>query len=80
MLRNHNPYLKSTDIQWKDKRRDYTSGNLDYEGFSLTHKASITTGDLWWIWKYTWDATPDKTRDEGPLVGNWSGRADLDWA
>lgn len=78
--RNHNPYLESTDIKWKDQRFDYTSGNLDYLGRSLIHKASTSESTLWWIWKYSFDGSDNLTRIEGPLTGNWDDRAALAWA
>jgi len=67
------------DNYWKDIRFDFTTGDLDYKGCSVTHKAAEGAGDLWYIWKYTW-AAGLPTRIEGPLVGNWTGRAALDWA
>lgn len=66
------------DSYWKDKRYDYTSGNLDYKGFSVTHKLAEATA-TWEIWKYTWVGT-NCTRIEGPLTGSWTGRAALAWA
>ena len=71
--------LPNDDFIWYDQRMDYTTGDLDYRGVSMTHKATVGD-DVWWIWKYTWDATPNCTRIEGPLLGNWTGRAALDWA
>jgi len=68
----------SSDL-WNDQRFDFTSGDLDYKGLSKTHKASTAAGDLWSIWKFTW-ATRLPTRIEGPLIGNWDGRAALSWA
>lgn len=63
---------------WKDKRFDWTSGDLDYMGLSTTHKASTSAGDLWWIFKFTWSGG-NPTRIEGPLNGNWDDRASLSW-
>jgi hypothetical protein len=76
---NYNPYLAAAEINWRDKRYDYTSGNLDYIGFSLSHDPSTSEGQRWWIWKYTWNATPNVTRMEGPVPGNWDDRASLNW-
>lgn len=77
--RINNPYLEDTSsIHWMDTKLDYTSGDLDYKGSSLSHKASTSASELWWIWKYTWDGT-DLVRIEGPLTGNWDDRASLDW-
>ena len=56
-----------------------TSGNVDYRAVTESHKAEVGD-DVWWIWKYTWDATPSCTRVEGPLLGSWTGRAALAWA
>ena len=80
-LRNHNPMLGAQDIdsKWRHIKYDYTSGNLDYIGFSLTHKASTSSGNLWWIWKFVWNATPNVIGREGYLVGNWDDRASLGW-
>lgn len=79
--RNHNPLLGMQDLdsKWRDVRYDYTSGNLDYIGFCLSNKGSTSAGEIWWIWKFTWDATPNLSRRQGYLVGNWDDRADLDW-
>ena len=77
--RNHNPFLGDDSLHWKDKRFDYTSGNLDYIGNSLIHKASTSSSNLWYIWKYTYDGSSNLTRIEGPLPGNWEDRATLDW-
>lgn len=71
--------LPTDAFMWYDQRMDYTTGDLDYKGVSMTHKADVGD-DVWWIWKYTWDATPNCTRIEGPLLGNWTGRAGLAWA
>jgi hypothetical protein len=64
--------------EWKDKRFDYTSGDLDYKGFSATHKAATDAGDLWYVWKYTWAGT-DATRIQGPIICNYDDRAGEDW-
>ena len=79
--RNHNPLLGLNDLdsKWKHVKYDYTSGNLDYIGFSLIHKASTSEGELWWIWKFTWNAAPKVETREGFLVGNWDNRASLGW-
>lgn len=71
--------IPTDDFLWRDQRMDYTTGDLDYRGVSKIHKAGVGD-DVWWIWKYTWDATPNCTRIEGPLFGNWTGRAALAWA
>ena len=80
--RNHNPMLgvHDLDAKWRDIKYDYTSGNLDYMGFSIQHNASTSVGNFWWIWKFTWDLTPNLERREGYLVGNWDDRASLNWA
>lgn len=59
---------------------DNPSATVMYVGKSTTHKASQSTGDLWWIWKYTKTAAGVITAIEGPLNGNWDGRASLAWA
>ena len=63
---------------WKDQKFDYTSGDLDYKGLSVTHNAATDAGDLWSIWKYTW-VGDNPTRIEGPIIGNWDDRAGLSW-
>lgn len=62
---------------WKDKRFEYSSGDLIYKGVNVTHKAA-TDAATWYIWKYTWDGD-DCTRIEGPLEGTWDNRASLAW-
>ena len=64
---------------WKDQRFEFSSGDLIYKGLSTTHKASTSTGNLWWIWKYTW-SSGELTRKEGPLNDDWDDRASLAWA
>ena len=71
--------MPDDDFMRYDQRMDYTTGDLDYRGVSKTHKA-VAAANVWWIWKYTWDATPNCTRIEGPLLGNWTARAALAWA
>ena len=78
--RNHNPYIGDrSDIKWKDKRLAYSGDDLVYMGNSLIHKASTSTGNLWFIWKYSYTVGV-LTRIEGPLTGNWDDRATLNWA
>lgn len=65
------------DAYWKQKRYDYTSGNLDYAG----HHTSVTaaTSDAEWrVYKYTWSGT-NITRIQGPITGAWDDRATLAW-
>ena len=75
----HHIPLPNDDFMWLDERLDWTSGNVDYRAVTESHKAEVG-GDVWWIWKYTWDSTPSCTRVEGPLLGSWTGRAALAWA
>lgn len=63
---------------WKDKRLEYSAGDLIYKGFNTSHGAA-TDAATWYIWKHTWSAG-DLTRIEGPLIGTWDGRADLAWS
>ena len=63
---------------WKDVRFDYGTGDLDYRGCNITHKAA-TDEETWSIWKYTY-SSGNLTRIEGPLSGSWDNRASLDWA
>jgi YD repeat-containing protein len=53
--------------------------NLIYMGFNLVHKTATSEAD-WYIWKYTYDASDNLTRKEGPLEGSWDNRASLAWA
>ena len=64
---------------WKDVRFDYGTGDLDYRGCNITHKAA-TDEETWEIWKFTYDVSNNVTRIEGPLSGSWDNRASLDWA
>jgi hypothetical protein len=73
-----NNAMPNDDFMWYDQRMDYTTGDLDYRGVSKIHKADVGD-DVWWIWKYTWSGS-NCERIEGPLIGNWTGRAALDWA
>jgi len=66
------------ETYWKEKRFDYTSGDLDYKGFHEIHKTAEGEG-TWSVWKYTY-SSGDLVRIEGPLKGSWTGRAALDWA
>ena len=76
--------LTATDINvslgtfWQDIRYEYDAGNLIYAGKHYKHDAD-TADTKWEIWKYTYDATPDIIRLEGPLVGAWDDRASLTW-
>ena len=65
------------DNYWKDKRLEYTGGDLIYKGFNTTHKASVGA-TTWYIWKFTW-VSSDCTRIEGPLVGAWNNNSGLAW-
>ena len=71
--------VQDSETYWKDAMFDYTSGDLDYKGLSVTHKAATDAGDLWYVWKYTWVGT-NPTRIEGPIIGNWDDRAGMAWA
>ena len=71
--------LANTSAYWLDQRLDYTSGDLDYRGVNVGHKAGTGT-NTWYVWKYTWNGSGACTRIEGPLVGSWDNRASLAWA
>ena len=66
------------NIYWRDKRMEFTSGNLIYKGTHRQNKAD-TADTLWAITKYTWTGT-DLTRIQGPLPGAWDNRESLDWS
>ena len=79
--RNYNPDLEhKSEPPWKALRFDYTSGNLDYMGKSLLTNPSTSTGNYWWIWKFSYDGSDNLTLMEGPLPGNWDDRSTLNWA
>jgi len=63
------------DNYWKDKRLDWTSGDLDYMGVNVTAGAA-TNAATWYVFKYTW-ASGNCTRIQGPVVGSWDGRPAL---
>ena len=67
----------AADIQWLEKRFDWSSGDLDYKGFNLTQGAQ-TSADTWYIWKYTW-SNGNPVIIDGPLIGSWDNRAGLNW-
>ena len=67
----------ASNSYWKDVRRDYTSGNLDYEALNTVHNAG-TDATTWYIWKYTWVGN-NCTRTEGPLIGSVDGQDSLAW-
>ena len=80
-LQHSDPWLKTTRPKWLTRKYVWTSGNLDYKGYSLKAKASTSEGDLYWIKKYTWDGSDNPTSQEGYFRGNWDDRATLsDWA
>jgi len=67
------------EYSWLDERYDYAGGtNVIYMGKNLTHNAA-QAAVTWYVWKFTWDASNNCTRKEGPLVGSWAGRAALGW-
>lgn len=65
---------------WLDVKYDQASATVLYVGRARTHKASSSTGNLWWIMKYTFNASGKVTRVEGPLNDDWDDRASLVWA
>ena len=69
--------IDNGDCYWKDRRYEYSAGNLIYKGTNTTHKAA-TTAETWYVWKYTWSGD-DMVRCEGPLTGQWDNRASLSW-
>jgi len=70
--------LASLNVIWRDKRYDYTSGNMDYMGVNTYHAAATTDTD-WEIWKFTYDVDKNTVRIQGPLQGSWDNRAALGW-
>ena len=69
--------LLVADTYWKSKRYDWTSGDLDYKGFSHTFDAPTDAGDYWHIWKYMW--VGGLPTNEQLLIGNWDLRAAMGW-
>jgi hypothetical protein len=63
--------------EYHDKRYDWLTGKLRYEGRHHEHNAS-TKDKFWIIWKYTWSGN-NKIREQGPVIGSWDGRFDLEW-
>lgn len=63
-----------SDFYFKDKRYDWTSGDLDYYGLAVVMGSATDTGDKWWVWKLTW-SSGDLTRLQGPVNCNWDDRA-----
>jgi YD repeat-containing protein len=71
--------LVTAGAYFKDRRKEYnTDGNVVYEGVSLVSNAE-TSDSEWHIWRYTYDSSGNRIREEGPLDGSWDGRASLDW-
>ena len=65
------------DIQWLDRRFEWSSGDLAYKGLHLNRGASESDPG-WYIWKYTW-SNGNPIRIEGPIMGEWNNRASLSW-
>ena len=64
----------TSESLWNDQRFDWTTGDLDYKGFSTTASAPTASGDFWHIWKYTWAAgLPTRIQY---AFGCWDDRAD----
>jgi hypothetical protein len=67
-----------SDMQWLTIISDHDDqGNLIYEGRNLKDGADRDDTD-WYIWKYTNDGQLT-VHEQGPLIGTYTGRADLDW-
>ena len=63
---------------WRDRRYDYDgSVNLIYYG-KATKMWALTGDKSWYIWKYTYSSS-NLVRFQGPLLGVWDNRAELDW-
>ena len=79
-VRNQNPFIGSTEPQWRDEKYDYDgSGNMIYLGRSLAPVASASEGELWWIWKFTYDGSDVLQRRQSDS-GNWDDRVALGWS
>jgi len=65
---------------WHDVRLYYDASNQPiYKCVNEFHNAA-TDSATWEIWKYTWDASGNCERIEGPLKGTVDGRTTLAWA
>jgi YD repeat-containing protein len=64
---------------WHDQQFEYSGSNMIYRGVHEMHNIGDTDPD-WEVWKYTWDASNNLTRIEGPIHGKWSDRLTMDWA
>ena len=62
---------------WKQKRFDFTTGDLDYMGKHKNQNAPTSDSD-WIVWKFTWSSSLP-TVIKGPLSGSWDNRASLLW-
>lgn len=61
-----------------DSRTEFIGSDLIYQGFNPIFNA-LTSASDWRIYKYTWDASGNPTRKQGPLTGSWDNRASLSW-
>ena len=66
------------DTYWQEKKYDWTSGDLDYKGFTHIFNAPTDNGDYWHIWAYTWSTGLPTNKQL--LIGNWDDRATMGWA
>ena len=72
--------LISTNQYWKDMRFSYDINlNVEYSGVAKNLGASTSSGNHWYVKKYTYDASFNVTRIQGPIEGNWDDRAAMAW-
>lgn len=69
-----------SEERWQDNRYAYNaSDKIEYIGRSLTHNPGDSVA-VWFIWKFSYNASDQVTRREGPLIGAWDNRTSLGWA
>jgi len=66
-----------SEMYWRDIRREYSGGELIYEGYN-TAPSAATDIATWLIKKHTWSGG-ECVRSQGPIVGSWDGRGSLGW-
>jgi hypothetical protein len=72
--------LISTNQYWGEMRFAYNAAkDVEYSGVAKTRGASTSSGNHWYVKKYTYNADLNVTRIEGPIEGNWDDRAAMAW-
>jgi hypothetical protein len=64
---------------YREERYEYDgNGTIVYRGAS-TFLGANDTNQYWDIWKFTWDASGNCERIQGPQTGSWGTRASMVW-